>query len=145
MMLDTTYLLPFSRIYVDTDLLRFLKDRDMSIGGFSISSISIFEFQAKAAKLNVSAKYTVEAVKGILGFFRVEQIHGEGVVEIAARLSRMLNDYVDCLILATAIVLKEDLVTEDSRIHMLKGRIKTEYGISIFNCKEFLGVVKERN
>ncbi len=131
-------MLPFSRIYIDTDLLRSLKDRKVGIGGFCISSISIFELQAKAAKLGVSAKYTVEAVKDILGFFRVEQIHGERIVEVAAELSKMLPDYVDCLILATAAVLGEDLITEDAKIHTLRNKISVEYGISVLNCREFL-------
>ncbi len=138
--MDTTYLLPFSRMSVAADLFSGMEERGIPIWDVGISSISLFELQAKAAKLGVNSKYVVDAIETISSGFRVEQIHNIKIIEVAASLLKLLNDYVDCLILATAIVLKEDLVTEDSRIHALKEKIKADYSIKIFNCKELLEI-----
>jgi len=115
-----------------------MEERGIQIEDVGISSISLFELQAKAAKLGVPAKYVVDAIETVSSVFRTEQIHNPKIIEIAASLLKWLGDYVDCLILATAVALKEDLVTEDSEIHNLKEKIKAEYGISVFNCKELL-------
>ncbi len=110
----------------------------MLIEDVGISSVSLFKLQAKAAKLGVPARYVADAIEAINSEFRAEQIHNLKIIETAASLLKWLNDYVDCLVLATAVVLKEDLVTEDSRLHSLRDRIVKEYGIRVLNCKEFL-------
>lgn len=57
MIIDTTYLLPLARIGVETDLLRAVVEgrvrRDVSLRNLKVNLISLFELQAKAAKLGV--------------------------------------------------------------------------------------------
>lgn len=139
MIFDTTYLLPLSRIEVDTDLLRLIADNKtkLTFDEIRISLISLFELQAKAAKLNVNSKFVVEAIETIDSVFRVEPFYNPKIIEISHLLSKRLGDYIDCIILATAIALKEDLVTEDSRINNLRRQIKEGYGINIINYKTF--------
>lgn len=131
-------LLPYSRIGVAADLFSMMEEKGMLIEDVGISSVSLFKLQAKAAKLGVPARYVADAIEAINSEFRAEQIHNLKIIETAASLLKWLNDYVDCLVLATAVVLKEDLVTEDSRLHSLRDRIVKEYGIRVLNCKEFL-------
>lgn len=57
MIIGTTYLLPLARIEVETDLLLALAERNipadqLRLEDIQINSISIFELQAKAAKLS---------------------------------------------------------------------------------------------
>ncbi len=140
MILDTTYLLPLARINVDTDLLRAIADRKVSwkLEDVTVSMISIFELQAKAAKLMVPTEFVVDAVKAIFGAFNVESFYKPEIIEVAYKVKRLIPDYVDCVIVATAIVLKEDLATEDSQILSNRGVVKEEYGVSTLSYKELV-------
>jgi len=140
LILDTTYLLPLARIDVDADLLRAVADGKMSLRleDVAVNDISIFELQAKAAKLMVPAKFVIEAVKAVLTAFKVESFHEPEIVEAAFRLRKLMQDYVDCVMVATAVVLKEDLATEDSGILSKRESIKKEYGIIVFSYKELI-------
>ena len=62
MILDTTYLLPLALIQIDTDLLRAIADEkaNLKLEETTVNMISIFELQAKPAKLMVPAKFVVE-------------------------------------------------------------------------------------
>jgi len=73
LILDTTYLLPLARIAVDTDLLEAMAKgkTDIKLGDATVNPISIFELQAKAARLMMPVKFTVEAVEAMLTAFRV--------------------------------------------------------------------------
>ncbi len=142
MIVDTTYLLPYSRMGVTNDLFSMIEERGIPVENVGISSISLFELQAKAAKIGVPARYVVDAIDAIRSEFRTENIHSLKIIEVAAGLLKRLNDYIDCLVLATAIVLKEDLVTEDSKIHELKDDEGKVYGIRVLYCKEFLELAK---
>jgi len=110
------YFLPLAQIAVDVDLLAAVAKRrtDLKIEDISLSLISIFELQTKSAKLKIPAKSTIRAVDAMLSAFRVVPFYEAGVVETAQKIRRTISDYVDCIILATAVVTKEDLVTEDS-------------------------------
>jgi len=140
LILDTTYLLPLARINVDTDLLRAIADRKVSwkLEDVTVSMISIFELQAKAAKLMVPTEFVVDAVKAIFGAFNVESFYKPEIIEVAYKVKRLIPDYVDCVIVATAIVLKEDLATEDSQILSNRGVVKEEYGVSTLSYKELV-------
>jgi len=140
LILDTTYLLPLSRISIDTDLLKVVDEgrTKLDMNKFRISTISIFEVQAKAAKLNVSTSFTSEAIETILATFRAEPFYAPEILETSKALLEPLRDYIDCLIVATAIVMKEDLVTEDSRIRKNGSFLKNKYGINITSYKEIL-------
>ena len=65
MILDTIYLLPLARIEIDTDLLREMAEGRTKIRfeDITISQISIFELQAKAAELGIPPPYVIEAVQ----------------------------------------------------------------------------------
>ena len=140
LILDTTYLLPMSGIGVDTDLLKAAADERIALdmGSISISMISLFELQAKVAKLGISAGFAANAVDMINTVFRVEPFYNSDVIKISQSLLKLLEDYIDCIIVATAIVLHEDLITEDSRIIANKKTIKEQYGIGIFTFKDLM-------
>ena len=71
----------------------------------------------------------------------MEPFYNKHIADMADILSRRLNDYIDCIILATAIVLKEDLITEDSKIKKQKKFIAKEYGIHVLS---YLDVVNRK-
>jgi len=122
MIIDTTYLLPLARIDVDTNLLEAMVKGKVNIKmeEIAVSLISLFELQAKAAKLGVAPSTVSEALEAVNKAFRVIPFYAEKVVEVSFSLRRKIPDYIDCVILATAIVLGEDLATEDSLIHSKK-------------------------
>jgi len=133
MIIDTTYLLPLARIDVDTDLLEaVVKGKvDIRMEEIAVSLISLFELQAKAAKLGVAPSIVSEALEAVNKAFRVIPFYAEEVVEVSFSLRKKIPDYIDCVILATAIVSGEDLATEDSLIHSKKGLIEKEYRVKI--------------
>ena len=49
----------------------------------------------------------------IMRNFRVIPYHEGAVVRYSCELRKYLQDYIDCVIVATAITLGEDLATED--------------------------------
>ena len=140
MILDTTYLLPLAQIAVDTDLLAAVakKNTDLRLENIVVSLISIFELQAKAAKLKVPSKSTVRAVDAILSAFRVIPFYETGVIETAQRIRKIIPDYVDCIILATAVVSKQDLVTEDSIVSEKKEKLLKDHHLKVLNFNDLI-------
>lgn len=140
MILDTTYLLPLAQIAVDTDLLAAVAKRktDFKLEDISISLISIFELQAKGAKLKVPAKSIVRAVDAVTSAFDVVPFYGAEVIEAALKIRKTVSDYVDCIILATAITSNEDLVTEDSLILEKKGKLLKEHNLRVISFKDLV-------
>lgn len=140
MILDTTYLLPLTRIDIDANLLEAIANRlvDLEIDDITISLISIFELQAKAAKLKIPAKFTTEAIEAIFNALKVEPFHDPPVIETSYELRKTISDYVDCVIVATAAILKEDLATEDSIILNKKEAIEKTYNIKVFSFKDLV-------
>jgi len=100
--------------------------------------ISIFELQAKAAKLMIPAKLTIKAVEAILVAFRVKPFHDPEIIEVSYELKKRIPDYVDCVIVATAVVSKEDLATEDSLILANAEVIRKEYGIEVLSFRKIV-------
>jgi PIN domain nuclease of toxin-antitoxin system len=100
--------------------------------------ISIFELQAKAAKLMVPAKFVVETVKAISMGFKMETFTRPEIVENSYELKKIIPDYIDCVIISTAAVLNEDLITEDSRILSKREYVKEKYGVNISSYKELV-------
>jgi predicted nucleic acid-binding protein len=140
MIIDTTYLLTLSRIEVDTDLLKAIAEGKTKIGfeDLTINNISIFELQAKAAKLGIPPDHVTEAVEAINKTLRVEPFDKPEIIETSFKLRKDIQDYIDCIILATAITLKEDLITEDTLIIKNKQKIKDIYGIDVLSYKEII-------
>ena len=141
MILDTTYILPVAKIDIDTDLLTLIYDGKvpLSMDDVKISLISLFELQA-----NISRKYklppaaSIDAIGVIRSTLKIEPFYNPGIIKAADTVSKYLPDYIDCLILATAISLKEDLATEDTKILGIRDRVRKEYGINLMSYKEVL-------
>lgn len=134
MIIDTTYLLPLSRISIDTDLLRAIAENKIAVVGLEdlgVSSISIFEIQAKAAKLKIKPEYVSEAVSSISDNFRVEPFYAPTIIESSFELKSIFSDYIDCIIVGTAVSLKEDLITEDSKILDRKDILHDKFGVNV--------------
>ncbi len=138
MIIDTTYILPLARIQVDTDLLKDIADGKIKLDleDITISSISIFELQAKALKLAVPVKHVTEAIEAIFTTFKVIPFYESELVKISYELKELIEDYIDCIIVATAVTMEENLITEDSIILGNREMIKKEYGVKILNYKE---------
>lgn len=139
MILDTTYILPLAQIGVDTDLLAAIgKGKvDLRLEDIAVSLISVFELQAKAAKLNVPPKSVTHAVDAILSAFPTVPFYEAEIVEIACKVKKTIPDYVDCIIIATAISSKEVLVTEDSLVTHHKEALFRAYGLRVLSYKDF--------
>lgn len=141
MILDTTYLLPLARIGVKTDLLKAIADARVtkpSLDEVKVSLISLFELQAKATKLGIPPHHTAKAVNAILKALPVIPFYRADVIARAQELYNVLRDYVDSVIVATAVVLGEDLVTEDTVIHRHRGLIEREHGIRILKYDDLV-------
>ncbi|MBM3898272.1 MAG: hypothetical protein FJ358_07115 [Thaumarchaeota archaeon] len=126
LLLDTTYLLPAIGISIKglpKDSLIKLKRKGHQI---SISSISIFELSAKSAKHIADGALPPERVlKGIRAIVHNDDIetiptHDDTILLSAFRLRKILSDFIDCLILSSAINRCDSVVTEDSDIQNLK-------------------------
>jgi predicted nucleic acid-binding protein len=140
MIIDTTYLLPLARIDVDVDLLKASVEGrvNVRIEEMAVSLISLFELQAKAAKLGVASSIVHEALEATNKAFRVIPFYTKEIVEVSFSLRKTMPDYVDCVILATAIVLGENLVTEDSLIHTKRDLIEKEYRVKVYDFSSLL-------
>jgi PIN domain nuclease of toxin-antitoxin system len=140
LIIDTTYLLPLARIEIDTDLLKAVAEKkiSLSLSQISVSLISLFELQAKAASESVPSKYVNEGIEAVVKAFKVEPFHSERVVEISFNLMKTIRDYIDCVVTATAASLKEDLVTEDSKILDRRVMLEERYGIRVRRLADML-------
>lgn len=140
MILDTTYLLPLAQIAVDTDLLAAVAKRktDVKLEDIAVSLISAFELQAKAAKLNVPTGSTIRAVDAMLSAFRVVPFYDAGVIEAAQRIRKTISDYVDCIILATALTSKDEVVTEDSLVLEKRKKLLKDFKLKVLSFTDLV-------
>jgi predicted nucleic acid-binding protein len=141
LIIDTTYLLPLAGIGVRMDLLRAVVEgsiKGVVLDDLALSLISIFELQAKSAKLNILVNRVVEAVRVITSSFRVIPFHTQPIIEHEFELRGILGDYIDCIIVATAVSLGEDLVTEDTRILSQRKVLEEKYKIKIHSYKDLV-------
>ncbi|MBC8274635.1 MAG: PIN domain-containing protein [Chloroflexi bacterium] len=126
--LDTTYLLPVIGVAIKGLPHGALLNILQAGHEISISGISVFELAAKAGKLISAESLTAEkASRGITALIhdeRIERIpvHHTPLLTTAFRLRGMMNDFIDCSILATALHNSDILVTEDGIIHDLSDR-----------------------
>ena len=56
------------------------------------------------------------AIRVILKAFKIKEFHRPEIIETADELKELISDYIDCVITATAISSRNDLLTEDSLI-----------------------------
>jgi len=128
LLLDTTYLLPA----IGVSVKGLLEDAPIKLIGkghqISISDVTIFELSAKGGKYITTGALTPERVsRGIRSIVYDDRIaripiHDTSVLLTAFRLRRTLDDFIDCLILSSAINRNDILVTEDENIQNLKKR-----------------------
>lgn len=126
LVLDTTYLLPAVGVSVkeisSEDLLSSLNKTNET----ALCEISIFELCAKAAKYVAAGKLEAQRVsRGIRAIMEDESIaklraYDSEQLSTAIKLREMLGDFIDCMILATAINQADGLLTEDGSIHELR-------------------------
>jgi PIN domain nuclease of toxin-antitoxin system len=131
-----------ARIEIEEDLLLALAKEKiprnrLGLEHIQINSRSIFELQAKAAKLKVNAEY-VSAIQEISRSFTVEPYYSPDIVRRSFELEPVLPDYIDCIIVASAIELGTDLITEDTRIRKSRSKLEKKYGIGIFTFEDLL-------
>ncbi len=126
LLLDTTYFLPVIGIRVKNipkGALGELLKRNYNV---FVSEISIFELSAKGAKYVAERKLPPDRVlRGIRAILYEDKlvkipIHESRGLLTAFKLKRMLPDFIDCIILSSAIVNCEVLITEDEDVHRLK-------------------------
>jgi PIN domain nuclease of toxin-antitoxin system len=92
----------------------------------SVSDISIFELSAKGAKHVTSGTLTAERVtRGIRAIVysdavKTIPIHDSRLLLVAFALRNRLSDFIDCLILSSAMTQCDALITEDEEIQNLK-------------------------
>jgi hypothetical protein len=126
LLLDTTYLLPAIGIAVKS----LPEDAPIRLIGqghqISVCDATVFELAATGGKYTVTGALAPERVaRGIRSVVYDERIakiplHDSSVLLTAFRLRRMLSDFIDCLILSSAINWSDILLTEDEHINNLK-------------------------
>lgn len=123
---------------VEADLLSAaLEERvDLDLGSVAVSSISLFELQAKASRQSIPPTAVLAAVEAVVSAFRVEPFYAPAVVKASLEVHQMIKDYIDCLIVATAIATKEALVTEDSRILAERRAIRERFGVEVLSYRD---------
>ena len=126
LLLDTTYLFPTVGISIkelSKDALIKLNAKGHEI---AISQISIFELSAKGAKYVLNNELLPERValgiRALLYDDIIEKIpmHDSKILLTAFTLRSLMVDFIDCLILSTALNNCDALITEDLDIQSLK-------------------------
>jgi PIN domain nuclease of toxin-antitoxin system len=126
LLLDTTYFLPTIGVSIKAiqkDALLTLIAKKHQI---TMSQITIFELSAKGAKYvkegQLSPERVTRGISAIIYNDAVETIpmHDTTILQTSFKLRNMLNDFIDCLILSSAMNNSEAIITEDNEIQSLK-------------------------
>ncbi len=94
----------------------------------SVSQITLFELSAKGAKYVNNGMLLPETVtKGIRAILYNDEMelipfHDSKLLLTSFELRNTLTDFIDCLIVATAINHCDALITEDEEIHQLTNK-----------------------
>jgi PIN domain nuclease of toxin-antitoxin system len=148
-LLDTTYLLPTVGIAIkelSKDVAIKLHSKGYEL---SISEITLFELSAKAAKYIQEGCLAPERVtlgmRSILHDESVKKIplHSNQILLSAFSLRCLMPDFIDCIILSTALNHSDILVTEDQFINGLKKNKKYLELRSAINPKFEIKTAKE--
>jgi len=136
------YLLPLVGISIKTDLLKAIVERkikrDIDLRDIKINTISLFELQAKASKIGVSVERVIKAINVIYSSLKLISFHDSEIIRYSFEIRKIIPDYIDCVIVATAIVLREELVTEDRMIIGQREYLKKTYGLEIYDYKDIV-------
>lgn len=107
--MDTPYLLPAIGVSIKglpkDALIRMIQKGHQ----ISISNISVFELSAERVTRGISAIVYDERIT-------VVPMHDSSVLLMAFKLRRMLNGFIDCLILSSAINQNDAVLTEEKDI-----------------------------
>ena len=125
-LLDTTYLLPAIGVSVK-GVTKDAAERVIAQGDeVLVSEISLFELSAKGARYVLegllSPQRVTRGITAILYDGSVTKLpsYESSTLRLALRLRELLGDFIDCLILSSAVNHCEVLITEDEDIHRLK-------------------------
>jgi PIN domain nuclease of toxin-antitoxin system len=126
-LLDTTYLLPAIGISLKDfprDVLIMLRRKGNQV---FMSDISIFELSAEGAKYvgakKLSAERVIEGIRAIVFDENIVKIpiHESRILLTALRIRDWLSDFIDCLIVSSALNQCDALISEDTDIQSLEG------------------------
>ena len=125
-LLDTTYFLSTIGVSIkemQKDALLTLMAKKHQI---AMSQITVFELSATGAKYIKESQLSPERVtRGINAIIYNDDIetipiHDATILQTSFKLRNMLNDFIDCLILSSAMNRSEAVITEDNEIQSLK-------------------------
>jgi len=125
-LLDTTYLLPAIGITIKEQKKELPLTLIQNGHQLFISDITLFELSAKGAKHvntgNLPPQRVTRGIKAIIYSEQLEIIptYEPKVLSTSFKLKKTLKDFIDCLILSSAINHCDMLVTEDNDILNLK-------------------------
>lgn len=124
-LLDATYFLPVVGISIVELPVGVPAKLTKNGHQVAISEITLFELAAKSAKLAALGKLPQERVtagmKALLYDETIEKLPFETpIFSTAFSLRSLLNDFIDCMILSTALNHCDALLTEDADIHAQK-------------------------
>ena len=149
LLLDTTYFLPAIGISIK-DIPQDAVIRLIESGyEVCISEITLFELSAKGAKYVVSRMLSPERVlrglRAIIYDNRIDRvpIYDTTILSTAFKIRSLLNDFIDCLILSSAINKANALVTEDDDILMLLHKKEFNSIIERLNSKFEIMTIKD--
>lgn len=147
MILDTIYLLLLVGVAVKNDLLRAIVEgrvESITLNDLAISQISLFEIQVKSMKLRVPVERVIRAIRAITSMLEVILFYSKSVIKYSFELYGLLGDYVDSVIVATAISTRKTLITEDKLIPSHKSTLEDKYKIKIYNYNDILAKSGEK-
>ncbi len=125
-LLDTTYFMP--AIGITLSGVKPLVYRTLKENGHTlyISELTIFELSAKGAKHIASHDLNPDRVRrGVTtvahdeSLIKIPLLEGD-VIQHSFTLRNAMNDYIDCVILSSAICRCNAIVTEDQLIHRIR-------------------------
>ncbi len=139
LLLDTTYFLPAIGIsvkgLVGDAVIKLISEGQRIL----ISDVTIFELSAKGGKQvairNLEAERVVNGIRAIIYDGRIERtpVYDTSILLTAFKLRRVLNDFIDCIILSSGINQADTLITEDKDIQNLVGRGEFQELIAAIN------------
>ena len=148
LLLDTTYFLPAIGISI-RGLPREAYVKLVELGPLiAISDITFFELVAKGAKYVVAGVLEADRVsKGLKAIVYDERIskipiYDSAVLHMAFKLRSSLNDFIDCLILSSAVNQSDALITEVDILN-LRGRREFQELIQTLNPKFTVQTLKD--
>ena len=124
-LLDTSYFLPligFTISNVEKDFLLHLIDHKKNFEIY-YSTISIFELQAKGGKEiekgNVDMQQIIRGIQSLnneKALIEIPFTNSTLITQLSVELRKQHSDFIDCLILSTALLNTDMLVSEDKWI-----------------------------